>query len=87
MQKMTLQSAAFLVLVLAMQAAQAQSIVVQNSSFEDPVTANYTSINGPNGNDGLPGWSHPSWVNSYVVKNGGLVSYTSGVTGNQTLFL
>jgi hypothetical protein len=87
MKKMTLQSAAFLILVLAMQAVQAQSIIVQNSSFEDPVTANYASINGPNGNDGLPGWSHPSWVNSYVVKNGGLVSYTSGVAGNQTLFL
>jgi len=26
-------------------------------------------------------------VNSYVIKNGGLVSYNSGVTGNQTLFL
>ncbi len=60
----------------------AASILVANHSFEGPVTSDYVSING-----GLPGWSAPEFVNTYVVKNGGLVSYTSGVTGNQALFL
>jgi hypothetical protein len=59
----------------------AASIAVINSSFESPVTSNYVNING-----GLPGWSAPADVNTYVVKNGGLVSFTSGVTGNQALF-
>ena len=59
----------------------AASIAVINSSFESPVTSNYVNING-----GLPGWSAPADVNTYVVKNGGLVSFTSGVTGNQVLF-
>jgi hypothetical protein len=59
----------------------AASIAVINSSFESPVTSDYVSING-----GLSGWSAPAFVNSYVVKNGGLVSYTGGVTGNQALF-
>ena len=62
--------------------AHAAPITVQNHSFEDPVTSNYVSING-----GLPGWSAPAAVNTYLVKNGQLVSYTTGVTGNQTLFL
>ena len=59
----------------------AASIAVINSSFESPVTSNYVNINA-----GLPGWSAPADVNTYVVKNGGLVSFTSGVTGNQALF-
>jgi hypothetical protein len=59
----------------------AASIAVINSSFEGPVTSNYVNINA-----GLPGWSAPADVNTYVVKNGGLVSFTSGVTGNQALF-
>ena len=59
----------------------AASIAVINSSFESPVTSDYVNING-----GLPGWSAPASVNTYVVKNGGLVSFTSGVTGNQALF-
>ena len=57
-------------------------IAISNSSFESPVTSNYVSIN----NGGLPGWSAPEFVNTYVVKNGGLVSFTSGVTENQVLF-
>ena len=73
-------------LLLGIRAAQAQlvtnNIAVQNFSFETPVTTDYVSING-----GLPGWSAPADVNTYVVKNGGLVSFTSGVTGTQALFL
>jgi hypothetical protein len=61
--------------------AHAAPITVQNHSFENPVTSDYVSING-----GLPGWSAPEFVNTYVVTNGGLVSFTSGVTGNQALF-
>ena len=72
-------------LLLGSSAAQAQLIVnnisVPNFSFENPVTPDYVSING-----GLPGWSAPENVNTYVVTNGGLVSFTSGVTGNQALF-
>jgi hypothetical protein len=72
-------------LLLGISAAQAQlvtnNIAVQNFSFETPVTADYVNING-----GLPGWSAPANVNTYVVKNGGLVNFTSGVTGNQALF-
>ena len=61
--------------------AHAAPITVQNLSFEDPVTSDYVSIN-----PGLPGWSAPASVNTYVVKNGGLVSFTSGVSGDQALF-
>jgi hypothetical protein len=72
-------------LMLGISAAQAQlitnNIAVTNFSFENPVTSDYVSING-----GLPGWSAPAFVNTYVVTNGGLVSFTSGVTGNQALF-
>ena len=60
----------------------AASIAVINSSFESPVTSDYVSIN-----PGLPGWSAPTYVNTYVVKNGGgTVNYSSGVTGDQALF-
>jgi hypothetical protein len=60
--------------------AHAEPITVQNHSFEDPVTADYTLVGG-----GLTGWNS-SGPNTYVVKNGGLVSYTTGVDGNQALF-
>jgi hypothetical protein len=62
--------------------AHAAPITVQNHSFESPVTSDYVNINPV-----LPGWSAPQWVNTYVVKNGGLVSFTSGVSGDQALFL
>jgi hypothetical protein len=68
-------------LLAAASIAHAAPITVQNHSFESPVTSDYVSING-----GLPGWSAPAFVNTYVVKNGGLVSFTSGVTGDQALF-
>jgi hypothetical protein len=52
-------------LLAAASIAHAAPITVQNHSFESPVTSDYVSING-----GLPGWSAPAFVNTYVVKNG-----------------
>ena len=60
--------------------AHAAPIAVQNHSFESPVTADYIGVGG-----GLTGWNI-SGANTYLVKNGGLVSYTSGVDVNQALF-
>ena len=60
--------------------AHAEPIAVQNHSFESPVTADYIGVGG-----GLTGWNI-SGANTYLVKNGGLVSYTSGVDVNQALF-
>jgi hypothetical protein len=66
-------------------AAQPVNITVQNYSFETPVTSDYTLV-GP-GSGLLSGWNIYG-DNSYVVKNGGgTVTYTSGVVGNQALFL
>jgi hypothetical protein len=68
-------------LLLGISAAQAQlvtnNIAVQNFSFETPVTADFTRVG-----DGFNGWNIMG-PNSYVVKNGGSFSYTTGVVGNQ----
>jgi len=76
-------------LLLGISAAQAQlvtnNITVQNYSFESPVTADYI-----NADQGLYGWQINATVspNTYIVRNGGgTVNYTSGVVGNQALFL
>lgn len=69
-------------------AAQPINITVQNYSFETPVTSDYTGVGQFAGANSLAnyGWNIYG-ANSYVVKNGGLVNYTSGVVGNQALFL
>jgi len=78
-------------LLLGISAAQAQlvtnNIAVQNFSFETPVTADYIGVGQFAGTNSLAnyGWNI-SGANTYLVKNGGLVSYTSGVVGNQSLF-
>ena len=60
----------------------AASIAVINSSFESPVTSDYGSING-----GLPGWSAPAYVNTYLINKTGPSGITAtNVTGNQFLF-
>jgi hypothetical protein len=69
-------------------AAQPINITVQNYSFETPVTTDYTTVRPvSSGGPGLSGWNIYG-DNSYVVKNGGgTVNYSSGVVGNQALFL
>jgi hypothetical protein len=80
-------------LLLGISAAQAQlvtnNIAVQNFSFETPVTSNYVKVAEGVGADALSnyGWQGAFAPNNYLVKNGGLVSYTSGVVGNQALFM
>ncbi len=62
--------------------AHAAPITVQNPSFESPVTSDYVSING-----GLPGWSAPADVNTYLINKTGPSGITAtNVTGNQFLF-
>jgi hypothetical protein len=53
---------------------------VAHSSFEKPVTADYTIVGG-----GLTGWNIDG-PNTYVVKSGQLTTI-NGVTGDQSLFL
>ena len=63
--------------------AHAAPITVQNHSFESPVTSDYVSIN-----PGLPGWSAPADVNTYLINKTGPSGLTAtNVTGNQFLFL
>ena len=66
--------------LLLSQLSQAVPIAIQNFSFEEPVTANYVSINS-----GLPAWAAPAEVNTYVVRSGQLTTI-GGVTGSQSLF-
>jgi hypothetical protein len=66
--------------LLLSQLSQAVPIEIQNSSFEEPVTADYVSINS-----GLPAWDAPAQVNTYVVRSGQLTTI-GGVTGSQSLF-
>ncbi len=66
--------------LLLSQLSQAGPIEIQNSSFEEPVTADYVSINS-----GLPAWDAPAQVNTYVVRSGQLTTI-GGVTGSQSLF-
>ena len=66
--------------LLLSQLLQAVPIAIQNSSFEEPVTSDYVSIN-----PGLPAWDAPAEVNTYVVRSGQLTTI-GGVTGNQSLF-
>jgi hypothetical protein len=66
--------------LLLSQLCRAVPIAIQNSSFEEPVTANYVSIN-----PGLPAWEAPAEVNTYIVRSGQLTTI-GGVTGNQSLF-
>jgi hypothetical protein len=79
-------------LLLGINAAQAQlvtnNIAVQNFSFETPVTDNFIGVGQFAGANSLSnyGWQI-NGANTYLVKNGGLLSYTSGVVGNQVLFL
>jgi hypothetical protein len=95
MNKNTLQAALLTAtLLLGISAAQAQlvtnNIAVQNFSFETPVTSDYVKVaegSGPNALSNY-GWQGAFAPNNYVVKNnGGTVSYSSGVVGNQTLFM
>jgi hypothetical protein len=78
-------------LLLGISAAQAQlvtnNIAVQNFSFETPATADYIGVGQFAEGNSLAnyGWNIIG-ANTYLVKNGGLVSYTSGVVGNQALF-
>jgi hypothetical protein len=65
--------------LLLSQLSQAVPIEIQNSSFEEPVTADYVSINS-----GLPAWDAPAEVNTYVVRSGQLTTI-GGVTGSQSL--
>ena len=70
-------------------AAQPINITVQNYSFETPATSDATGVGQFAGANSLAnyGWNIYG-ANSYVVKNGGgTVTYTSGVVGNQALFL
>ena len=80
-------------LLLGISAAQAQlvtnNIAVQNFSFETPVTANAIGVGQFAGANSLAnyGWQI-NGANTYLVKNGGgSATYTSGVVGNQALFL
>jgi hypothetical protein len=81
-------------LLLGISAAQAQlvtnNIAVQNFSFETPVTSDYVKVaegSGPNALSNY-GWQGAFAPNNYVVANGGgTVNYSSGVVGNQTLFM
>ena len=66
--------------LLLSQLSWAAPIAIQNSSFEEPVTADYVSINS-----GLPAWDAPAEVNTYVVRSGQLTTI-GGVTGSQSLF-
>jgi hypothetical protein len=66
--------------LLLSQLSQAVPIEIQNSSFEEPVTADYVSINS-----GLPAWDAHAQVNTYVVRSGQLTTI-GGVTGSQSLF-
>jgi hypothetical protein len=72
-------------------AAQPINITVQNYSFETPVTTNFINVGPGSGLTTPPASLLSGWniygANSYVVKNGGLVTYSSGVVGNQALFL
>jgi hypothetical protein len=76
-----------LIIAALFQAAQAAPITVANASFEDPATANYVGTNGGDGTNGLPGWLHPAWTNTYLINKSGGTATATGVTGNQFLFL
>ena len=75
------------VLLGTVSTTHAASILVANHSFESPVTSDYVGVGEHAGANSLAnyGWNI-SGANTYLVKNGGLVSYTSGVDGNQALF-
>ena len=66
--------------LLLSQLSWAAPIAIQNSSFEEPVTEDYVSINS-----GLPAWDAPAEVNTYVVRSGQLTTI-GAVTGSQSLY-
>jgi hypothetical protein len=55
-------------------------VTINNPSFEDPVTGNYTKLIFA-----TSGWTPPSDNNNYVLRNGGGTSSAIGVTGDQFL--